>query len=226
MDKQERDRLRALCEKATAGPWFGESSTDAYYRLTAISPDRGHSDLLAEFHHPQKFVDGKRVVDDARKAEVIWNLAFSSEARTALPAALDALDAAEAKEARLVEHLSRTQQACAIFERNSADVAEMWERVKKAEAERDALRAKLDAAEAEVERLTILCDRDKSWLDLIEDNQKLATEVGVIRRTTVEAIVRRLRELGGETAHPESCVGYYRAANIVEREFLTEKGGA
>lgn len=212
MDRTERARLRALCEAATAGPWerqpFGGQWKDDESGTCAIIHKTGQ---VYSWGEEKKTICNGWMMSRA-------DVDFIAAARTALPAALDALDAMEAKEARLVEHLSRTQKACAIFERNSADVAEMWERVKAAEAERDALQAKLDAAEGKLR--AVCCDRDF----LQRERDTLCASLDTIRRTTVEAIVRRLRD----AAHSRSgglMDGLFKADTLIEREFLTEKGG-
>lgn len=128
-------RVRELDELATPGPWFAESSANAYYRLTAISPERWHSDVLADFHHPQKFVDGKRVVDEARKAEVIWNMTFAEAARTGWPETADMLVAA-------CEELVATNKA---YEEVYASEGLLAQKSAAMEAERDQLANKLAA---------------------------------------------------------------------------------
>lgn len=92
MDTSERTRLRALCEAATPGPWHTEAGgvvVRADGRQVAAVTPCGGSESLTE--------------RDAR-AELF------AAARTALPAALDALDAVERELAADEAALTAAQQ--------------------------------------------------------------------------------------------------------------------
>lgn len=151
MDKSERDRLRALCDKATAGPWGIVGSVHVVTAVEEVD------------HNIRPRQRGQRVCGDMFPS-IARNCSpndseFIAAARTAVPAMLDALEAAE--------------------------------------AERDAAIATMEMATRTTEE---------------------------IRRTTVEAIVRRLREMAVEYDGGYMGVGVSRAVELVEREFLIEKG--
>lgn len=183
MDKSERDRLRALCEKATAGPWFLDGSGIC----CGVSQGTSWQDRGLFVTDETTYADGK----------------FIAAARTALPALLDALDAMEAER-------DSAKRVAVLLGDHTQNGLQLVAALAAAEQKAIDLRMKLDAKEHEAECLAKdLKKVQRLWEELrgVED----------IRRTTVEAIVRRLREF-------TRCSNDW-AANLIEREFL-EKGGA
>lgn len=85
MTRDERKRLRELCEAATPGPWTWWTSC-SFRRLSSGATGRDGDVLHGAKHH-----DG--VCDVVGRDE---DRAFIAEARTALPALLDALDRVDA----------------------------------------------------------------------------------------------------------------------------------
>lgn len=83
---EDRALLRALAEQATPGPW--EIGDDGSGGVWVTGPDR-NANVICDIY--EQYVDGG--ADE--------NAAFIAEARTALPALLDALDAREAEVERL-----------------------------------------------------------------------------------------------------------------------------
>lgn len=187
MDRQERDRLRALCEAATAGPWAA-----VWFDAGSAHPWAG--DKAQIVGPPRPTVDRGEVFTKA-------DAAFMAVARTALPALLDALDAAEAER----------RTALYVLGYDNEDTRPLDSLASEALAQKDnelaELRAKLDAAEV---------SRDEA----IKNMWAWRDTVTTIRRATVEAIVRRLRTI------EESDPDVEWLTDLIEREFLTEKGGA
>lgn len=197
MDKVDRDRLRALVS-------------------------RFRSRLPAREHHPNCSTSavGRLSECDCYGHERCVTQDIVDEVDAGMSALLDALDATEAAiadaakpflaesdliefyKARMVEH--RTN---AIASRKRAEKAEA-EMVAKAEDLADSIAKAVDES----------ADRRIS---------ELSAQLATIRRATVETIVRRLRELGSvHYSGTGSGVGMKIAADFIEREFLTEKGGA
>lgn len=87
MKEDYHQYLTNLCSKITGGHWAEESSSGAYYRLTAYHPT--YAEVIAELRYPQRWDGEKLVPDKDRAAEIVWNLAFLVEARTAVPQLLE-----------------------------------------------------------------------------------------------------------------------------------------
>lgn len=200
MDKVERDELRAICEKATAGPWddlelVGENGLRAAHPLNDGSGKTFQSAIVYCYGGNSKS-----------------NLLFCAAARTALPAALDALDAMEQQLPEGMKHCTIVFKECE--KGHGWLTATNWVQHGCPTCERHALRAKLDAAEACIADLE--AERDAA----IATMEMATRTTEEIRRATVEAIVRRLRTI------EESDPDVEWLTDLIEREFLTEKGGA
>lgn len=118
LTRAERERLRALCEAATPGPWhFGRSpdnadAVDYFARGYAAGPPTPVFLVCVP-------IGDKPMNDEARFTAITGNgptseanALFVSSARNALPSLLDALDAAEARAERAEAFPSR----CAFCE--------------------------------------------------------------------------------------------------------------
>jgi len=110
MDREERDGLRALCDKATPGPWYFYQGTD--YRECLDKPlhwwiVRSSADGCSRFQLQTLGHDANDEYANRRWPEI---LGFVVAARNDMPALLDALDAAEARAEKAEAALARERR--------------------------------------------------------------------------------------------------------------------
>lgn len=91
MSKEEREESRAICEKATPGPWDYDEGDHSIHSL--------------EDNQPPVTCDYWTGYDCGSVVFGVANAAFIAHARTALPKALDALEEAEAEYMGLLNEL-------------------------------------------------------------------------------------------------------------------------
>lgn len=99
MTPTDRAAARRACEAATAGPWVYDEPGN-WRGIAALIRPRASSHRIAEIP-----IAGWRP-----KKQAVANGKFIALARTALPAALDALDAAETRIATLERRLAEAQR--------------------------------------------------------------------------------------------------------------------
>lgn len=96
MTKEERDRLRALCAKATPGPWEIERE-----ELGVDFDDEEQATAMPEAIGPWQVVDHAFVNHEGSFERIEADAALIASARTAIPSLLTTLDEYEEENARL-----------------------------------------------------------------------------------------------------------------------------
>ena len=143
MTREERERLRVLCEVATKKPWRINNGD-------SLRPD-GQG-----LWHVGTPCAG--ILPDDQVALVSWqdDAAFIAAARTALPELLDALEAVEAQLREVVGQAK--QQLRDEQEASGVDLGKIMRRQDRMVAEMTVLRQRAEAAEASVHELSHLAN--------------------------------------------------------------------
>ena len=103
MTTEQRARSRAICEKATAGPWTAGRSDMLSYHGDGSGPFKNvyAPDPNGTIHLGERLDAIVCEAFDAVRVDCRDNAEFIAHARTALPAALDEIDRLEAEVERL-----------------------------------------------------------------------------------------------------------------------------
>jgi len=227
MTHEERERLRALCDKATLGTWVYMGDAEPWSGMVVAISDDSVTPICST---PES---------DDRPAD----MDFIRAARTALPELLDEVEAAEAQLREVVGQAK--QQLRDEQEASGVDLGKMMRRQDRMVAEMMVLRQRAEAAEAQILVLQKRLEAQECALATVakQDNLSISDAVmntlqlmstrplpvclypedmaGLIGRlTTAEAKVMRLREyiraIVVQETHPCHCFPCMQGRRLLE----------